>query len=292
MGRHRIPLLVTTFALVAMAAVPRAKTALPGDGANAASTPKAEGSAPDAPRARRPARRGGCGPVPATLRRPPASLDVFYQQYCDVGGFAVAGSAAVDPRALEVAASRLRTMTSRLPSDVKRAMRDAGVRFTIMAQSEKTRDVPEFAHLRTTTAGIDVNHTRGVFTGRQAVALSPEENMLCLDGDGYRGSDVFVHEFAHALHRKGFDAVRPRFDAQLETIFQRAMRRGLWEGSYATTNRREYWAVGVQTWYGVNGWKSRYPVQTRAQLKRYDPELYTLIAGYLPASDLQLCTGG
>lgn len=234
----------------------------------------------------------GCGPVPATLRRAPLSLDGFYQQYCDANGFIIAGSSAVDTRALRVAKSRLDSMTSRLPSDVKNAMIDAGVRFTLMAQSEVTRDIPEFRNMRTPPDRQDVNHTRGWFTSRHGVALSPEENMLCLKDDGYRSSDVFVHEFAHALHRKGLSQVNPHFETRLERIYQAAMTAGRWKGSYAATNRAEYWAVGVQTWYGLNGRKGRYPIRTRAELKYYDVALHNLIAEHVPRQPLLLCPGG
>ena len=52
------------------------------------------------------------------------------------------------------------------------------------------------------------------------------------------------------------------------------MERGLWPGTYASTNRYEYWAEGTQAWFHAT--KSN-TVNTRAALKTYDPALATLL---------------
>ena len=58
------------------------------------------------------------------------------------------------------------------------------------------------------------------------------------------------------------------------------MDKGLWKDKYAANNRMEYWAEGVQSWFDTN----RPPdhdhnhVDTREELKEYDPDLAALCA--------------
>ncbi len=63
-----------------------------------------------------------------------------------------------------------------------------------------------------------------------------------------------------------------------EQAMKGAMELGLWEGKYASVNHSEYFAEGVQSWFDNN----RQPdhdhnhVDTRAELKEYDPGLAAL----------------
>ena len=58
------------------------------------------------------------------------------------------------------------------------------------------------------------------------------------------------------------------------------MAKGLWAKKYAATNRHEYWAEAVQSWFGTN----REPdhdhnhVNTREELIEYDPAIAELCA--------------
>ena len=42
-------------------------------------------------------------------------------------------------------------------------------------------------------------------------------------------------------------AIDPTFDQRLSDAYQKAIDAGLWKGTYAATNRQEYWAEGVQS---------------------------------------------
>ena len=79
-----------------------------------------------------------------------------------------------------------------------------------------------------------------------------------------------VHEFAHAVH-----GVEPfqGFDARLKSAYENAIDTGLWEGSYAATNRAEYWAVATQAWFELGG----HEIDTRWELEIYDPAIFGLI---------------
>ena len=107
-----------------------------------------------------------------------------------------------------------------------------------------------------------------------------EENLLCYDGDPYQGENIMIHEFAHAVHLMGVNSVDATFDDRLAAAYKNAMAAGRWKGTYGTTNKEEYFAEGVQSWFHCNrcGTHEHNDVGTRAEVKAYDPELARLIA--------------
>jgi hypothetical protein len=88
-----------------------------------------------------------------------------------------------------------------------------------------------------------------------------------------------VHEFAHAIHHMGLNSIDATFNDELERLYAEAQKKGLWKDKYAGTNPAEYWAEGVQSYFGNN----RQPdhdhnhVDTRPELEAYDPGLAGLI---------------
>lgn len=98
-----------------------------------------------------------------------------------------------------------------------------------------------------------------------------------------------VHEFAHAIHLIGFALADPEFEQKLEKLYRKAMSEGLFKNTYAATDSMEYWAEGVQSWFNCN--QSRpyegihNHVNTRKELKVYDPELYRFLSQYFSKED-------
>ena len=84
--------------------------------------------------------------------------------------------------------------------------------------------------------------------------------------------------------------VDPSFEGRLESTFRSAQERGLWSDTYAATSVEEYWAEGVQDWFDAN-LESIRPngihnhINTRKELRRYDPALYRLLDEVFPADD-------
>ena len=110
---------------------------------------------------------------------------------------------------------------------------------------------------------------------------SAEENVLCDGADRYRGEDITVHEFAHSLHLLGLSQVHSTFNPELKQLYAVARASGAWgAGHYAMTDYKEYFAEGVQSYFDANMADPRAPV-TRAQLRRRDPGLYSLLLRYL-----------
>ena len=73
----------------------------------------------------------------------------------------------------------------------------------------------------------------------------------------------------------------------MQELLDKAISEGKYKNTYAATNIWEYWAEGVQNWFNVN---AEVPVpdgkhnqiNTREELKQYDPDLYELISNYFP----------
>lgn len=231
---------------------------------------------------------GTCGPVPILLRDAPYNLDKFYQQYCDASGIPILSSAQVNPDALRIAKSRIDIMTQKLSPAIIHSMVTSKARIAIIGQHEVMTDIPENAKLNQDYPGKDWNkRSRGLGpTMKRPVTSVGEENILCLKGNRIPGSDLFVHEFAHTIHRLGLNNAVPNFQFELDTAYKEAVvKRNLWKNTYASKNSQEYWAMAVQTWFNVNdspGGKDENYINTRSQLQSYDPVLYNLVSRYMP----------
>ena len=209
-------------------------------------------------------------PVPADIRAQ-FKLAPFYQKYLNVGGLPVVGSSKVSDYALLETAWIVRQMLAERP-DILRSLATNGTRFAVMAYNEYTTDVPEHADLKPRIFWD--RRARGLGASPEAPAVSgAEENVLCFPGDPYSTENIAIHEFAHAIHGMGLNTLDPTFDARLLAAFHSATNQGLWKGTYAGTNREEYWAECVQNWFDDNRENDALHnhVNTRQELKDYDP---------------------
>jgi cyclophilin family peptidyl-prolyl cis-trans isomerase len=203
-------------------------------------------------------------------------LPSFYEKCVQVGELYVVGSARVSDFALREAGWIVEHMLAER-GDIVGAMAENKVRVVVMAWNEFTTDVPEHRHLQPKVYWD--RRARGLgATRRSPVVSCGEENLLCLEGDPYSKENILIHEFAHAMHATGIPVVDPNFDEKLKSAFDDAKERGLWEGTYAIVNRHEYWAEGVQSWFDNNRENDSLHchVNTRAELKEYDPNLARL----------------
>lgn len=222
-----------------------------------------------------PAVAGEPGPIPDALRDE-LKLDKFYQKTCDAGGLPVVGSAKVSDHALAEAAWIVGKMLDGR-ADILKAMKAARVRVSVMAATEYTTDIPEHANLKTKQYWD--RRARGLgATPRNPCVSCGEENLLGYRGDPYPDENIFVHEFAHAIHGTGLNQIDPTFDKRLRAAYAAAKDRGLWKNTYAMSNHSEYWAEGVQCWFDDNARPNALhnDIRTRAKLKEYDKGLAKL----------------
>ncbi len=209
---------------------------------------------------------------------PPQSLqlDPFYTKYVSASGYPVVASCKVNDYALKEAAYLINMMLAKRP-DIRNAMVASGSRMVVIAHDEFTTDIPEYAQLQpkdfwdARARGLGGSET-------DPVCSCAEENVLGLAGDPYSTECILIHEFAHNIHLRGLTRVDPTFDERLQKTYDKAMAAGLWKGKYASMNHAEYFAEAVQSWFDNN----RPPdndhnhVNTRQELREYDPDLATL----------------
>lgn len=213
--------------------------------------------------------------VPSELKER-LKLTNFYQKYLSANGFPVLGSEKVSDFAMLEAGYLVNLMLAKRP-DVRRALIESKSRLMVMAYNELTTDVPEHSKLK--PKKFWDRRARGLGgSPTDPVASCAEENLLCFPGDPYHAECILIHEFAHMMHLRGVNRVDKTFDDRVKQCYENAMQQGLWKGKYAATNKNEYWAEGVQSWFDNN----RPPdhdhnhVDTRKELAEYDPGLARL----------------
>ena len=193
-------------------------------------------------------------------------LDPFYQQWINVEGFPVLASGKVNPYAMKEAAWQIKQMIGHR-SDILKALAQLRGRFIILAYNEMTTDAPEnrgffprfFHNIRARGGG-------GLFT------FGSEES-------AFGRTSLVVHELAHTIHGNALNQlIDPTFDNRLKAVYNAAMEKGLWSGTFAASNREEYWADGVDSWFDNSTFIDTNPIKTRDALKAYDPALALLIA--------------
>ena len=216
------------------------------------------------------------------------NIPSFYQKYIETEGLYVTSSGKVSDEALLKACDIISLMLAKRP-DVKAHMVKKGCHVMIIGKDEETCDLPEFAHICNCEDSIKYWNWRARgFGGAPEDEFSSscgEENLLALPQDKYVGENILIHEFAHLVHTVGIVGVEPDFNERLEALRQNAIRKGLWEKTYAVSNKEEYFAECVQSFFncnryaepanGVHNWVNR-----RTKLKAYDPDMYRLLQEY------------
>ena len=217
------------------------------------------------------------GPVPDSMRRE-FKLAPFYQKFIDLEGLPVVGSTNVSDYAMREAVWIVRQMLTNR-ADILHAMASNHIRLAVMAWNEFTTDVPEHSDLESKVYWDRRARGLGATPRRPAVSCA-EENLLNYPGDPYSTENICIHEFSHAIHEMGMSRIDPSFDKRLRAAFRAAKGAGLWKGTYAATDPMEYWAEGAQSWFDDNRENDSLHnhVNTRAELKEYDPALAKLCA--------------
>jgi alpha-glucosidase len=229
------------------------------------------------------------------ITTPPVNLnlDPFYKKYVDANGIPITSSWRVPDKALLKAQNIIVYMTNVLPKPVFEKLLEHKVRVGVMGRYEGTTDIPEHHYLINDTSLNWDLRARGL--GGEPLTTCGEENLLCYQIDKYHAEDILIHEFAHTIHLVGILGIDSTINTRLQQALNKALSEGKWVNTYAGTNQEEYWAEGVQDWFNVNAevpvpdGKHCY-VNTRKELKEYDPGLYAILKEYFPeTTDLISC---
>ncbi|MBI1948372.1 MAG: hypothetical protein HYS27_21975 [Deltaproteobacteria bacterium] len=182
----------------------------------------------------------------------------------------------------------------RVSARLEPRLRRANLTLVVVPRRALLTELPQFASLRgrRTFDGRPWEQVRGtggvlLADGSFAVAV-PEENVLFgWADDAYPALSIAVHEIAHALHDRVLDEADHR---RIEDAF--AARRqlgGPFVDAYAASNAREYFAQGVNAFFG------RYPgfeERDARWLFHNDRQLYAALAKVFgPPPDRRYLTG-
>lgn len=212
----------------------------------------------------------------------------FYKKYIETEGLYVTSSEKVSNEALFKACNIISLMLAKRP-DIKAHMVKKGCHVMIIGKDEETCDLPEFAHICNSPDSIAYWNKRARGFGGapedEFSASCGEENLLALPQDKYKGENILIHEFAHLIHLIGINGVEPEFDQRLEALWKKARDKDLWKNTYAISNKEEYFAESVQSFFNCNRFSDpadgvHNSINRRVKLKAYDPEMYRLLLEY------------
>eukprot|EP00928_Gymnodinium_smaydae_P099520 TRINITY_DN9524_c0_g1_i1.p1 TRINITY_DN9524_c0_g1~~TRINITY_DN9524_c0_g1_i1.p1 ORF type:complete len:512 (-),score=44.66 TRINITY_DN9524_c0_g1_i1:282-1817(-) len=116
---------------------------------------------------------------------------------------------------------------------------------------------------------------------------------------GYQGRNIVIEEWFHTMHGLGIQSVDPVGYAMIHDNAVRLKEAGVWMSKTSkghaydryAANEFEFMAMAVQTWHGFPEWTGYFAYQSRAEIKRRDPELARLILRYFEDSDWNPCAG-
>lgn len=194
--------------------------------------------------------------------------DAFYTQIItSEEGIVIKSDSTVDMAYLEQTAKTVDFMLS-AREDMAKNMRDAGVTIGIAGMDENVWYLPEFrASIAPGSAPADGLGGRfcGFYLGRML-----QDNVL-------------IHEFGHAFK---YYAVAPDHDAirAYEDVYINAKLTGIWSSfEYANSNAEEFFACLTGIWFNTdNGNGNGTNVNTKEELKIYDPQAYEFFASIYP----------
>lgn len=106
----------------------------------------------------------------------------------------------------------------------------------------------------------------------------------------YPNEMILVHEFGHAIHLIGIDYLEDKtLSSRIKECYRHAKSKGLWPDTYAISNHEEYFATMGTIWFNVmqegagGKWDGiRGPVNTREELRIYDPDACRLMSDLYP----------
>ena len=212
---------------------------------------------------------------PITILNPPEYA--FFSKELSFHGIPIKAHQVVSDEAMYAAYDRLSLLLSNLPVVVTNLVA-AKVELHIIGKDQVTTDLPEWREDKGKPLAEYNGLTRDQRTRGMGGLLTScgEENLLKLEKDKYRGRDICLHEFAHAVRNFGLNqAVVAKFDTQ----YHRSLDNKLWVKSYAGGNPDEFFAELTMWYFGTHGdlaMTGPKPENGPAGLKKYDPESFAL----------------
>jgi hypothetical protein len=225
-----------------------------------------------------PAAAASVGPIPPALINRYGLDTRWYGKYIDAWGLPVFGPHHIQNATLLKMRAQLGTLLWTYPYWPVPELDRRNVRLVTIARGERMSSIPDV--YRTFGTSLDSQYWAGFgATDFFPLSVSTESNLM----DNQGGENVFVHEFAHTVHLMALRHIDPSLTPELNSAWNAARAAGRWHNTYAATSVDEYFAEGAQSYFDVN-----YPgpvggdgvhnhINTRAELRSYDPPLFNLL---------------
>lgn len=239
---------------------------------------------------------------------PPPGVHPFYRKYLNAyeddytKGIVIITSDAVPDRAIRKVEQTVNKLLSARP-DLRVAMSSNNIRVAIRGVAE-ARDNSD--HPGDIGPGGARPERPTTYIEEEGVAWR-DDNGGIHEGWYQLNRHVAVEEFGHSIHRSGLPFIDPEHDiiAEINAAYVNALREGTyWPPQYLDgpgltdpsmadelqmeierLRDGEYFAVGLDCFYGVMHENSEYKLKTREQMRERDPMLYEIITRYFPTDD-------
>ncbi len=247
-----------------------------------------------------------------TITPPPPKykLDPYYTKFTWADEFPVIGRQASDAAMMKANDTICKMFAYR--HDILKALINDNVKLVVLGRNEKLSDLPELKNVTDTNVDLTVRFMD--YTPDLKLLVVPEENVLGNPNDADVGPCLEIREFATALYdvcgtrpvdpnwnNRGRDVQQyelrlkrldVQFDDRLKQLYDGAMTNGMCKGTSAVLDRTAYWDEGVLAYFDAAGQGgapfkdttrngdftgSPHPIDTREELKAYDPDLYALV---------------
>lgn len=226
-------------------------------------------------------------------------VDYYTQFLTSRTGIIMKADDTVHPDTLKAAAAQVDAELAKTETGIAANMAEHGCSLAIYSPQQNAYFIPEHRY-NFRNSMYDVEGYGGNFSNN-CVSSIAERNVLRTKGNAdtvlntaYPDENILIHEFGHCIKSVGIESLEDQALAnELFAAYENAKDSGLWPNTYRISNSDEYFATMCAVWFNVmdevDNWNdgTRCPLNTREELKKYDPVSYAFFEKILP-SDVTL----
>lgn len=228
-------------------------------------------------------------------------VNYYTQEVVSETGIVVKADETVARSSMELAAKIVDVELSRTETGIAANMKKYGCSLAVYSPHQNAYFIPEH---RTgfRLSMYDVEGYGGSIYNN-CVSSIAERNILRTRGNtedpalntGYPDESVLIHEFGHCIKSVGIELLEDQTLAdELFAAYENAKDSGLWPNTYRISNSDEYFATMCTVWFNVmnevDNWNdgTRCPLNTREEMRKYDPQTYAFFEKILPPAGTKL----
>ena len=225
-------------------------------------------------------------------------VDFYTQKVETKSGIIIKGDDTVKYSSLELAVAQVEVELGKPGTGIAETMKKWGCSLAVYSPHENVYMIPEHRYgFRTSMydlegyggnvwnnctssiAEVNITRTRGETGDKYLNTMYPNENVL-------------IHEFGHCVKSIGIEENPDQSYADAYfAAYENAVESGMWPNTYAISNSDEFFATMCAIWFNnmddVSSWDdgTRSPLNTREEMKAYDPMTYAFFESILPSDE-------